>query len=102
MDMKTGRLLDGSCANTEVPCIRFRKSLATHSVIPISLSGLDPHIALAHANQHYQKTILILNSDSLSSSLKQLRLTPQGEHRLNAVVSPVLSEMCDKDSGTRV
>jgi hypothetical protein len=97
MDMKTGRLPVGAFVNTEVPSVRFRKSLGIHSITATKTSGLELNNALAHANELYQKTILILNSDSLSSSLTQLRLTQQGENRLNQVVSAVLSRIRPKD-----
>jgi hypothetical protein len=74
LDMKSGRFPVGACEFKEVPCIRFRKSLGTHVTMHRQFNASQRYNALPEANAARQRTILILNSDSLSASLKDLRI----------------------------
>jgi hypothetical protein len=74
-DMKSGRLPAGTCDFQEVPCVRFRKSLGTHLTMRQEVEPQGIRDATAEANWASQRTILVMNSASLGSSLRDLRIS---------------------------
>jgi hypothetical protein len=74
LDMKSGRLPAGKCDFKEVPSVRFRKSLGTHVTLQTETQINHGQEGIAEANRLSQRTILVLNSNSLSALLKELRL----------------------------
>jgi hypothetical protein len=79
LDMKSGRLPDGKSSFKEVPLVRFRKSLGTHATLKREIRPDGREDAIAESNRTSQRTILVLNSGSLISSLKDLMLTKRSD-----------------------
>jgi hypothetical protein len=74
LDMKTGQLPPGKCDFREVPCVRFRKSLGTHLTTQKEVEASNRDDAIVQQNRASQRTIIVLNSASISESMKALRL----------------------------
>jgi hypothetical protein len=71
LDMKTGQLPPGKCDFREVPCVRFRKSLGLHLTTQKEVEASNRDDAIVQQNRASQRTIIVLNSASMSESMIQ-------------------------------
>jgi hypothetical protein len=94
MDLNTGILQDGDCELTEVPCVRFRKTLRTHfensEHIPLRWEQLEP------INENRKRTVLVINAGQLRESLCRLWVYESASFKVGRFIEQVskLPEGC--------